>query len=210
MSHQQDVTAADDPHGQARPVYMLASGDMLKVLPSEGEPLKLAASGWGKTVAAVTTASSLFVAFGADIKIDKLTTTGQIVLFAVLMIAFIGGLVATLLAFLAEFDDGHGYTFWKWNVSQIGLLKKSIGAAIIAAVCVALAPMVFFAFQREQPETPDLVEYLATLGPEGRVLCGEIIPDAEGNLFLAGEPLTNVRAITRAEDGCPKLVTATP
>ena len=210
MSQQQDVTAADDPHGQARPVYMLASGDMLKVLPSEGEPLKLAASGWGKTVAAVTTASSLFVAFGADIKIDQLTTTGQITLFTVLMIAFIGGLVATLLAFLAEFDDGHGYTFWKWNVSQLGLLKKSIGAAIIAAVCVALAPMVFFAFQHDQPESPDLVEYLVTLGAEGRVLCGEIIPDAEGNLFLAGEPLTNVTAITRAEDGCPKLVTATP
>jgi hypothetical protein len=165
--------------------------------------LKEAAGEWGKTIAGITTAAGIFATYGAGIKFNELTETAQGDLLRNLAFALVFGVVAIVLAFLAQFDDGTGYGTGDLTIKPRGLLYASILAAIVAAFFIAKAPAIAMTGVEEKEAAA--VSYFVTLGDDQRAVCGEITPDADGKLFIDGEALTKVTSIEKATDGCPKL-----
>jgi hypothetical protein len=157
-----------------------------------------AAGGWGQTIAAVTTAAGIFAVFGAETKIEELTDAARGQLLLALGLAFVCGLVAIVLAFLAQFDDGSGYG----PIKQNHMLYVSIGAAVIGAILIARAPLIVFDGKKTD-DTP--VAYFVTYGSDKTAVCGDLVRNENGNLSLNGEALTGVESIAKAEDGCPAV-----
>jgi hypothetical protein len=158
---------------------------------------------WAATVGSLASVSGVFLLIQERDAITGLRLCYEIAVAALLGLALLGALVATLTTVLLAQDDRGQTAIWQSKWKPATLLTISMASAALTVILVLVATLVIWFGEREGANEQSYWVYHSN----GSISCGKLQRNDDGMLQLDAQStaLTNVADVIEV-DGCPAEV----